>query len=210
MKATQGTLAVLAIGQLLFLFSLSAMAHAGEAASPFEAEYGDTLPPIGFVDLCKRQPENCQAERKHFRFYATDEKWKLVRSVNSMVNAAIAPIEDEDLYGVPEYWTLPTDAGDCEDIMLLKKKMLTAQGIPDESLRITVVLDENGKGHAVLTLVTTSGDYVLDNRRNDVRLWSSTGYTFLKRQTAHSPQKWVALEPSEATPRSSNAGTGSH
>jgi len=209
-KTTRGALAILVIGQLLHLVSLTAMAHAGQVSSPFEREYGETLPPIGFVEFCRRQPENCQRESKHTRFYMTAEKWELVRAINAKVNGAIAPIEDEELYGVPEYWTLPTDAGDCEDIMLLKKTTLEAQGIPEESLRITVVLDENGRGHAVLTLVTTSGDYVLDNRRNDVRLWSSTGYTFLKRQTAHSPQKWVALEPSEATPHSASAGTGSH
>ena len=100
-------------------------------------------PPIGFVEFCQRVPENCQRESRHRRFTMTDEKRLLVRTVNSFVNGAIAPVNDDTLYGTAEYWTLPTDAGDCEDIMLLKKELLVSKGIPVESLRITVVLDEN-------------------------------------------------------------------
>lgn len=113
--------------------------------------------------------------------------------MNSHVNGVIAPVDDETLYGTAEYWTLPTDAGDCEDIMLLKKQILISRGIPAEALRITVVLDETGAGHAVLTLITSTGDYILDNRRNEIRSWSATGYTFLKRESEHDPRKWVSL-----------------
>jgi predicted transglutaminase-like cysteine proteinase len=58
---------------------------------------------------------------------------------------------------------------------------------------ITVVLDEKMQGHAVLTITTDKGDFVLDNRRNDVLRWSDTGYTFLKRQSAEDPRQWVSL-----------------
>lgn len=172
-------------------------------------EYGDTLPPVGFVEFCARVPQNCQTETRHPRFAMTDEKWLLVRMVNTFVNGAITPVTDEVLYGTAEYWTLPTDAGDCEDIMLLKKKLLVEKGIPAESLRITVVLDENGGGHAVLTLITSTGDYILDNRRNDIRNWSATGYTFLKRQARHDPRKWVSLEPNNDGATPSPRGTAS-
>ena len=123
------------------------------------------------------------------------------------MNGAIAPVTDETLYGTPEYWTIPTDAGDCEDVVLLKKKILLSKGIPEEALRITVVLDEHAEGHAVLTLTTTGGDYILDNRRNEIRSWSATGYTMLKRQSAQDPRKWVSLEPARSG--SSVAGTAS-
>jgi predicted transglutaminase-like cysteine proteinase len=115
--------------------------------------------------------------------------------VNAFVNGAIAPVTDETLYGTAEYWTLPTDAGDCEDVVLLKKKILESKGVPAEALRITVVLDEHGEGHAVLSLVTSRGDFILDNRRNEIRDWQATGYTLLKRQSAQDPRKWVSLEP---------------
>jgi predicted transglutaminase-like cysteine proteinase len=55
------------------------------------------------------------------------------------------------------------------------------------------VLDEQNQGHAVLTVTTDEGDYILDNRRNDILLWNDTNYTFLKRQSAKDPRRWVAL-----------------
>jgi len=184
---------------LLCLLALSAPAMAGTQKPAFAREYAETLPPIGFVEFCQRNPDACQpAEGKQRRVSMTEEKWLLVRMVNAFVNGAIAPITDETLYGTPEYWTLPADAGDCEDLVLLKKKILQQKGIPAEALRITVVLDEHGEGHAVLSLTTTRGDVILDNRRNEIRSWNATGYTMLKRQSAQDPRKWVSLEPARA------------
>jgi len=173
---------------------------AGKKATAFAREYGETLPPIGFVEFCQRNPEACDQPAGGKRKLAmTEDKWLLVRMVNAFVNGAIAPITDETLYGTPEYWTIPADAGDCEDLVLLKKKILQQKGIPAEALRITVVLDEQGEGHAVLSLVTTRGDFILDNRRNDIRNWNATNYTMLKRQSAQDPRKWVSLEPQQGS-----------
>ena len=209
MRQTGTAVALVLIG-LLAIAGVASPSHATPSSDLSSArEYGDTLPPVGFVQFCQRVPEDCQPENRHRRFVMTDEKWLMVRMVNTYVNGAITPVTDETLYGTAEYWTLPTDAGDCEDIMLLKKKLLVSKGIPAESLRITVVLDENGGGHAVLTLVTASGDYILDNRRNDIRIWSRTGYTFLKRQAAHNSRKWVALEPLQAQAHAESGGTAS-
>lgn len=186
-------------GCLLALSVLAAPAVAGTQKPAFAREYAETLPPIGFVEFCQRNPDACQpAEGKQRRVSMTEEKWLLVRMVNAFVNGAIAPITDETLYGTPEYWTLPADAGDCEDLVLLKKKILQQKGIPAEALRITVVLDEHGEGHAVLSLTTTRGDVILDNRRNEIRSWNATGYTMLKRQSAQDPRKWVSLEPARS------------
>ena len=183
------------LGCLLALATPS-LANSTQKASAFAREYSETLPPIGFVEFCQRNPENCQPEGLFKRRVSmTEEKWLLVRMVNAFVNGAIAPVTDETLYGTPEYWTIPTDAGDCEDVVLLKKKILESKGVPAEALRITVVLDEHGEGHAVLSLVTSRGDFILDNRRNEIRDWQATGYTLLKRQSAQDPRKWVSLEP---------------
>jgi predicted transglutaminase-like cysteine proteinase len=197
----------LVLGCLLMLAAPS-MASSSQKASNFAHEYSETLPPIGFVEFCQRNPENCQPDGSRTRRIAMpEEKWLLVRMVNAFVNGAIAPVTDETLYGTPEYWTIPTDAGDCEDVVLLKKKILMSKGIPEEALRITVVLDEHGEGHAVLTLTSAAGDYILDNRRNEIRIWAGTGYTMLKRQSAQDPRKWVSLEP--ARQGSAIAGTAS-
>ncbi len=66
-------------------------------------------------------------------------------------------------------------------------------GFPASALLITVVLDEKNEGHAILSVSTDAGDYVLDNRRDDVLRWTDTSYTFLKRQSKQDPKVWVAL-----------------
>jgi predicted transglutaminase-like cysteine proteinase len=204
-KIGQGV--ALMLGCLLALATPS-LASSSQKASAFAREYSETLPPIGFVEFCQRNPENCQPEGLFKRRASmSEEKWLLVRMVNAFVNGAIAPVTDDTLYGTPEYWTIPTDAGDCEDVVLLKKKILLSKGIPEEALRITVVLDEHSEGHAVLTLTSSAGDYILDNRRNEIRAWADTGYTMLKRQSAQDPRKWVSLEP--VRPGASVAGTAS-
>jgi predicted transglutaminase-like cysteine proteinase len=174
-------------GQLHFSSS-----NAG-AKSPV-VEYGRTLPPVGFVGFCVRNPADCRKDRaKPVTIDMTPERWGLLYQVNTFVNGKIAPVSDQELFGEPEYWTYPTDAGDCEDYVLLKKRHLESLGFSGAALLITVVLDETGGGHAVLLIETKDGDFVLDNRRNEIRLWSSINYRFLKRQSRRDPRVWVAL-----------------
>jgi len=188
-------------GVALGLFCLISTAGAVEADQSrdtanhqFETVYGKALPPIGYVEMCAREPKLCRPQGgKEQKLALSPERWNLVYQVNSFVNGKIAPMSDEELYGKPEYWTIPTDAGDCEDYLLLKKHYLEGLGFPSDALLITVVLDEKLQGHAVLTIATDKGDFVLDNRRNDVLRWSDTGYSFLKRQSAEDPRQWVSL-----------------
>ena len=160
----------------------------------FAAEFGRALPPVGFVGFCGRNPDECKASGgKAVKLAMPPERWNLLYQVNTFVNGKIAPVSDQELYGEPEYWAYPTDAGDCEDYLLLKKRYLQNLGFPASALLITVVLDEKNEGHAVLTVTTDEGDFVLDNRRNEVRRWKDTGYSFLKRQSPRDPKQWVAL-----------------
>ena len=53
---------------------------------------------------------------------------------------------------------------------------------------ITVVRDKKGDGHAVLTVKTDKGEFILDNQNEDVLLWSETGYRFVKRQSQSDPE----------------------
>jgi predicted transglutaminase-like cysteine proteinase len=166
--------------------------------SIFAIEYGDTLPPVGFVKFCASNKTECQdyswgEKLKPQKLTLTPEQWKLLYHVNTEVNSRIKPISDQALYGQAEVWAYPKNAGDCEDYVLLKKQTLEKAGLSAKSLQITVVLDEHGEGHAVLTVASDSGDYVLDNRREDILLWNDTNYTFLKRQSAWNPRNWVAL-----------------
>lgn len=161
-------------------------------------EYGDTLPPVGYVKFCAAFPDDCRSYtesqlEQSGRLSMTPALWNTLYKVNAFVNHKIKPMTDMELYGEAERWTYPTTAGDCEDYLLLKKKKLQTLGLPPRALRITVVLDEHGEGHAVLTATTEDGDYMLDNRRDDILLWNDTHYTFLKRQSEKDPRKWVAL-----------------
>jgi predicted transglutaminase-like cysteine proteinase len=169
-----------------------------ELAGIAATEYGETLPPVGYVKFCHANANECAPYTLAERFISeaiamSAERWDQVERVNAIINRKIKPVTDQALYGEPEHWTYPVDAGDCEDYLLLKKRELEKLGFPAKALRITVVLQEHGEGHAVLTLTTTEGDYILDNRRNDILLWSDTNYTFLKRQSAEDPKRWVAL-----------------
>ena len=160
----------------------------------FATEYGRALPPVGFVGFCGRNPEDCKASgTRAVKLAMSPERWNLLYQVNTFVNGKIAPVSDQDLYGQPEYWAYPTDAGDCEDYLLLKKRYLQNLGFPPSALLITVVLDEKNEGHAVLTVAAGDGDFVLDNRRNEIRRWKDLDYTFLKRQSPRDPKVWVAL-----------------
>ena len=173
------------------------------AGASFQKEFGKSLPPIGFVKFCAANPGECKnVGRRVQRVAVTQNMWAKLQSVNATINGSIAPVSDAELYGEAEFWTYPVDAGDCEDYLLLKKRQLEKLGFDSGALLITVVLDEKNEGHAVLTVDTEQGDYVLDNRRNDILLWADTGYTFLKRQSQKDPRAWVALtDVQQPTPK---------
>ena len=58
---------------------------------------------------------------------------------------------------------------------------------------MTVVREKNGNGHAVLTVKTDKGEFILDNQEEKVLLWSETNYRFVKRQAQFDPNRWVSL-----------------
>ena len=76
---------------------------------------------------------------------------------------------------------------------MLKRRMLIESGWPREALLVTVVRDSKGEGHAVLTVTTNKGDYILDNQNENILLWFETGYRFVKRQSQSNPNVWVSL-----------------
>ena len=167
-----------------------------ERAAQTAPTFGTTLPPIGFVKFCGRRPASCAARGSGtLRPQLTARQWELIDRINTYVNADVQPASDLDIYGEAEHWDYPSRRGDCEDYALLKQRYLEALGIPRSALLLTVVLDDQDEGHAVLMLATSEGDFILDNRRNGVRRWSDNDYTFLKRQSQRDPRDWLALTP---------------
>jgi predicted transglutaminase-like cysteine proteinase len=169
--------------------------------------YGNAQPPYGFVRFCDGEPEECAGgDANDARYDATPEGLIELDQVNRAINKAIEPATDLEVYGVNELWTLPDVKGDCEDFALLKRHTLMARGWPASSLLLTVVRDEKNEGHAILTARTTQGDFVLDNKTDEVRLWNQTPYHFVMRQSYINPRVWVSLDPSDATSQATVAG----
>jgi predicted transglutaminase-like cysteine proteinase len=170
-------------------------ATSAPAASAFMQVGSVTSQPIGHYQYCQLNVDDCNFKSGSATApEVTDYGWNLVRSVNADVNRRIVPITDQELYGRDEVWTVPTVAGDCEDFVLLKRKMLMEKGFPENALLITVVRKPDGEGHAVLTMRTSKGDYVLDNLDNVIKLWTDTPYSYLKRQATFNSGRWVTIE----------------
>ena len=161
----------------------------------------DALPPAGWLQFCKDRPHECRVEKREPRTQAlTDERLAELQRVNRTVNRQIRPMTDLKNYGVKEKWTYPENGyGDCEDYVLLKRRLLAELGWPLESLLITIVWSKNA-GHSVLLVRTDEGEYVLDNMRSEVLLWSKTRYDFVKRQSEHDLNKWVYVDRSPQIP----------
>jgi len=163
----------------------------------FMGSFGNSLPPIGYVTFCRDHQAECRPSGLIVdREPLTPERWAELEQVNGFVNKTIKPVTDLELYGKVEYWNYPTQGkGDCEDYVLLKRRMLIERGWPESTLLITVVRDENGEGHAVLTVRTDAGDLVLDNKRQQIVRWTDTPYTYVKQQTEANPLVWASLMP---------------
>jgi predicted transglutaminase-like cysteine proteinase len=113
----------------------------------------------------------------------TSERMAQLQQVNSHVNSTVREVSDLEQYGREDVWALPTSGkGDCEDFALLKRKMLIERGWPASSLSITVGATSQGEAHAVLTVSTSQGQYVLDNLTSAILSPAQTGHVFHARQ----------------------------
>jgi predicted transglutaminase-like cysteine proteinase len=181
-----------------------APARAGGEPAPFTPVGGPARAPAGWAAFCAEYAPECETPVLEARdVVLTIKTWNDLVRINDWVNEAIEPLTDLEHWGVPERWNYPDDRyGDCEDYVLLKRRMLMEAGWPRQALLITVVRDKRGDGHAVLTVKTDRGDFILDNQNGEILLWSETGYRFVKRQSQSDPNAWVALgdpRPAAAT-----------
>ena len=182
-----GAIGIVGLGTLFLVSGLSAqelaVIHPEDPADPsaaFMRVYGSTEPPPAFVRFCEEYPEECAATSR----------------AEGRVPASPKLLTELKHYGIADFWTLPTDGrGDCEDYALLKRHELIKLGWPSSALLMTIVSDEKGKGHAVLTARTAEGDFVLDNKVDEVRLWNKAPYRFLLRQSYLNPRVWMDLDP---------------
>ena len=195
--------AIAAAAMMMAGVSADAQTHLASLPGPSlgTTAIGAAKPLPAWSGFCQRQPAECAVDPDEPAIVTlTPRAWQLITGVNQRVNATIKPMTDMEHWGVPDRWDLPTDGrGDCEDFQLLKRKLLVERGIPRRAMRMTVVIDELGEGHAVLMVRTDRGDYILDNKTSAVLPWDQTGYVFVKRESQDA-MAWVSLGGRTASP----------
>lgn len=187
-----------AVAVAVMLFSTPSIAFDLDfTAARFEPAGDDAKAPEGWSDFCERYgaPVCTAAESSPRDIDMTDALWAELVQVNNWVNIWVQPQADMQHWGVADRWDYPLDGhGDCEDYALLKQLILISKGVPQEDLLMTVVMAHRNEGHAVLTVHTNQGDFVLDSNRNDVVPWSRSAYGFVKRQSRRDPNNWIYID----------------
>ncbi|WP_134495428.1 transglutaminase-like cysteine peptidase [Microvirga pakistanensis] len=187
-----------ALASLLMIFAghttqAQTLAALPVASNPIES-MGAAKPLMAWLKFCDSNPAECAVNvNEPETVELTPQVWKTIVSVNQRVNATVKAVTDADHWGVVDIWDFAEDGrGDCEDFQLLKRRILAESGLPRRAMRMTVVIDELGEGHAVLVVRTNRGDYVLDNKTSSVLPWSRTGYVYIKRESQNQVG-WVSL-----------------
>ena len=183
-----------ALKSLAVALPLIAASTTAYSASSFMQVGNRTTQPVGHYEFCQRVPAECQqVTAKRPPVELTRKLWAAMVDINNTVNVMVTPRTDQEMWGREELWSYPDGVGDCEDYVLEKRRALIKAGVPAGNLLITVVRQPNGLGHAVLTVRTGHGDWILDNLEPRILAWDQTEYTFLKRQSERNSGVWVSI-----------------
>ena len=151
--------------------------------------------PRGYFELCKQSKYVCRQSAGNLpvdgsgAVKLTEQLTRDLLGINATVNRSIRPLSD-----IPgrDRWSVEPASGDCEDYAITKKQALLRKGWPSASLLVSIVRT-GGRQHAVLVVRTSSGDFVLDNLRNQIVGWNRTGYRFEKVQSPRETWVWYSL-----------------
>jgi predicted transglutaminase-like cysteine proteinase len=110
---------------------------------------------------------------------ATRDDETRLRVVNTFFNRSVIYREDQEVWGVVDYWATPIEtlskgAGDCEDYAIGKYFSLIAAGIPSVKMRLVYVRAQMGasiQAHMVLAYYAQpdAEPLILDNLITDIR-----------------------------------------
>ena len=153
---------------------------------------GAAFPPPAFKAFCKAETILCSTEGARKSVELTRARRRELAVINSSVNRQIAEKSDLETTGKADDWRVPLNKGDCEDNAILKKQELVGRGWPGSVLLLTVARS-GGEGHTVLTVRTTEGDLVLDNRTSAIKDWSRTPYRYFARQSQSNGRNWERI-----------------
>ena len=113
------------------------------------------------------------------------QRWKQLVTVDRDVDREIIYASDPDVSVAPGAWMLPlNNRGNCVSIALEKMKQLLELGWPRNALRVGVVWPQGHKEmHAVLTIETSVGTFVLDQlKAPDPIAWTAGHYFWVARE----------------------------
>jgi predicted transglutaminase-like cysteine proteinase len=159
--------------------------------------------PSGWLQFCADNPGECRPMAEESRDVTlTPDLLQQLFAINSYANDRVKWTSDAVLYGKAEHWAYPLDRGDCEDIVLLKRRLLAKAGWPLGALLITTVDDRSADNsrHAVLTVRTDRGELILDNQTPEILFWYETNYRYLTRQSTADPNVWVSFSTDQPRP----------
>lgn len=177
---------MLALSSLLWL----ALAAPAAALQPWITTHGTSQELWQYNEHCEQHPEDCARNDRAAPDYSHWSRWITIQQVNESVNRSIKMRPDAECVGRQEAWGYPTICGDCEDLALLKRRLLIERGFAPANLMLAIVRTEEDEGHAVLIVRTTNGDLVLDNRTNAVQFWYERPYTWYRLQSPTNPRYW--------------------
>ena len=151
-------------------------------------------------DFCKRYPKDCKYNGTLKKLTLTEKTYQIMWDVNHDVNSSIEVESDQTQYDKEEFWEYPTKGkGDCEDFVLEKRKRLIAAGFPPSSLSL-VIVKWMWQWHAVLMVRTDHGDFILDEKDDQIYGWNWKSYVFVARQYGGDPKLWVDMEYVDPNP----------
>lgn len=192
-----------------FRVALIAMALIAEPC--FAAEfprvvYGNEVRPLkGASDFCEKEHEYKSSPCKpHVDALAPlgIQELSQLSYVNRLVNSQIVYQVEPD--GVDIWQDDPQiTSGDCEDYVLVKRRLLIDMGWPAGSLHVVIVeVKESDKElHALLLASTISGDFVLNTHEYEpsdtVRPWDPAEF-FKLQMIWGADGKWYGMENSSA------------
>ncbi|WP_269930738.1 transglutaminase-like cysteine peptidase [Aminobacter sp. HY435] len=153
---------------------------------------GKAFAPPAFSSFCSREPGLCSTSGGQKVVALQGDLKSELKQVNSSVNSRIKERSDIANVGKDDDWRVPAAYGDCEDFAILKKRELLKRGWPASALLLTVAR-YRGEGHTVLTVRTSEGDLILDNRTSSVRDWSRTPYSYFARQAQGNGGRWERI-----------------
>lgn len=206
MRPSSRRLLILAPLSLILAFISTGVSLAGWDEATQAQVGAETEPPQGYYDFCMEHLSDCDNEdRTPDEIKLTRANQQLIDRINTDVNSKINQTTDVKQYGAIEYWSYPQSGkGDCEDISLLKRRLLINEGLPRQALLLTMVQLAKGGQHVVLTIKSTQGDYIADNLQDEIKPWNATPYQFIKRQSQYQQNVWQEILPTPKTDRISS------